>query len=118
MYVHVARRCDDKSEAITGVAFCDRAASSCNAMPTFVELVAIASGEPLQRRKQAQPTPQEAIRFQGQLRDRHTTAEGCEYVRIALVPTNGSSQQSSANVIDAEFIFVSGKYLQQALPTC
>ena len=60
---------------------------------------------PVQRRQGRQQAEAEPVRFRGELRDRHTTGEGCEYVRITLIPTgNGEAD----NVIDAEFLFPKG----------
>ena len=64
-----------------------------------------ATGEPAQRKPLRQQGQTEPIRFKGVLRDRHTTQDGCEYVRITLEPTGSSF---ALNVIDAEFLFPSG----------
>ena len=43
-------------------------------------------------------------RFQGTLRDQHTTQDGCEYLRISL-----QQPDSGGQLLDAEFIFLPGE---------
>ena len=43
-------------------------------------------------------------RFQGTLRDQHTTQDGCEYLRISL-----QHPDSGGQLLDAEFIFLPGE---------
>ncbi|KAK9792470.1 hypothetical protein WJX73_000761 [Symbiochloris irregularis] len=65
-------------------------------------------GVPRQPR-QAQQRQTEPIRFRGRLQDRHSTPEGCEYVRITLMAdTKDGKPPDAGNVIDAEFLFPSG----------
>lgn len=61
-------------------------------------------GEPVQRQQRQQQARAEPLRFQGEVQDQHTTASGCEYVRITMTPTSAAAP----NVIDAEFLFPSG----------
>lgn len=69
----------------------------------FSGVLSTLKGEPVQRQQRQQQARAEPLRFQGEVQDQHTTASGCEYVRITMTPTSAAAP----NVIDAEFLFPS-----------
>lgn len=53
------------------------------------------------------------VRFNAQLQERYTTPRGSEYVRLTFMPENakteGDASVDPADVIDAEFMFLTGR---------
>lgn len=76
-----------------------------------------AAGQPLPEKPQ-RSRESGVVRFDGVVRERHTTANGSTYVYIVLGTSGGAADEveDPASVVDAEFIFPPGLCLSSCFP--